>query len=291
MKTMICNLAALVIALVVVASGAAAKGGPTPDPLLGGDGVKASGGAVRYVALPGGPHATTVAAVRVRDGRVLQFGVVPGVLGIPQVAWDGTSDGLSADGRRLVLASISSQPIPARTTFVVLRSGTLRTLRTIRLPGLWAFDAISPDGATIYALQYGAAADPSHYSVRAIDTISGRIFPGAIVDRREPDEEMRGSPVTRSWSADREWAFTLYSKPNGTAFVHGLDTTKRNAVCLDLPWRGIGKTIGQVRLRVSSDGRTLMLHQSGIGRLASVDLSSLVVRSFRPPVAPGVPAS
>ena len=202
-----------------------------------------------------------------------------------------TSDGISADGRRLVLASISSQPIPARTTFVVLHSGTLRTLRTIRLPGLWAFDAISPDGATIYALQYGAAADPAHYSVRAIDTISGRIFPGAIVDRREPDEEMRGSPVTRTWSADREWAFTLYSKPNGTAFVHGLDTTKRNAVCLDLPWRGIGKTIGQVRLRVSPDGQTLMLHQSGIGRLASVDLSNLVVRSFRPPVAPGVPAS
>jgi hypothetical protein len=291
MKTTTCALAALFIALVAVAHGAASKGGPTPDPLVGWDGVKASGGAVRYVALSGGSHATTVAALRVRDGRVLRFAVVPGVLGIPQVAWDGTSDGISADGQRLVLTSISSQPIPARTTFVVLRAGTLRTLRTIRLPGLWAFDAISPDGATIFALRYGSAADPAHYSVRAIDATTGRVLRGAIVDRREPDVEMRGSPVTRAWNADRVWAFTLYSKANGTAFVHGLDTTKRNAVCLDLPWRDVGNAIGQVKLRVSRDGRMLTLQQPGLGRLASIDLRSLVVRSFRLPVAPGAPVS
>jgi hypothetical protein len=106
------------------------------------------------------------------------------------------------------------------------------------------------------------------------------------VDRREPDEEMRGSPMTRTWSANRAWAFTLYSKPNGTAFVHGLDTTKRHAVCLDLPWSGVANAIGGVRLRVSADGHTLVLQQSGLGRLASVDLTSLVVRSFRPPRAP-----
>ena len=81
------------------------------------------------------------------------------------------------------------------------------------------------------------------------------------------------------------WAFTLYAKPNGTAFVHGLRTSKRTAVCLDLPWRAVGDEIGRVRLGVSPDGRTLMLHQPGLGRLASVDLSSLVVRSFRPPSA------
>lgn len=283
MKTMMCALTALALALGVVASGSAAKGGPVPDPLLGWDGVRSPDGAVRYVALRGGPHATTVAAVRVRDGRVLRHGVVAGVLGIPQVAWDGTSDGISGDGRSLVLASISSTPTPSRTTFAILRAGTLRALRTIHLPGTWAFDAISPDGTTIYALQYGGAADPAHYSVRAIDAATGRVLPGAIVDRREPDEEMRGSPMTRAWSADRGWAFTLYAKPDGTAFVHGLDTAGRDAVCLDLPWHGVGDSIGRVRLHVSGDGLRLMLEQPGLGRLASVDLQSLLVRSFRPP--------
>ena len=281
MRLRLLVLGAVLVAGATATTAMAAKGGPTPDPLLGWDGVKAPGGTVRYVALSTGSGATTVAAVRVRDGRVLSFRAVAGELGIPQVAWDGTSDGLSADGRNLVLASFSAEPIPTKTTFVVLRAGTLRLLRTIRLPGLWAFDAISPDGATIYALRYGSAADPAHYTVRAIDAATGRVLPGAIVDRREPDEEMQGSPVTRAWSSDRGWAFTLYSKPNGTAFVHGLDLTRRKAVCLDLPWENVGDAIGRVKLRVTGDGRTLTLNRPGLGRLASIDLSSLVVRSFR----------
>lgn len=293
MRTVTCLLVAVAVTGTFAAGVAAADGGPAPGAVIGWDGVKGPGGQIRYVTLPGGSRATTVAAVRVRDGRVLRFNVVPHprLLGIPMVAYDGTTDGLSADGRRLVLTSVTGGPAPARTTFALLRAATLRLENTIDLPGLWAFDAISPDGKTIYALEYGTAANPTRYSVRAIDAVTGRVFPGAIVDRREPDEEMRGSPVTRTWSSGRDWAFTLYSRPNGTAFVHGLDTTKRNAVCLDLPWHGIGNAIGQVRLRVSSDGRTLTLHQPGVARLASVDLRSLVVRSFRLPVAPGAPVS
>lgn len=275
-------LGAVLVAGATAPGAIAAKGGPAPDPLLGWDGVTAPGGAVRYVALAAGGR-TTVAAVRVRDGRVLRYGPVPGVLGIPQVAWDGTSDGVSADGRRLVLASISAEQVPTRTTFAVMRAGTLGVVRTIRLPGLWAFDAISPDGATIYALRYGSAADPAHYSVRAIDATTGRILPGAIVDRREPDEEMQGSPVTRAWNAGHGWAFTLYANPNGTAFVHGLDTTRRRALCFELPWQRVGEAIGRVKLHVTADGRSLTLSQSGRPRLASIDLGSFVVRSFGSP--------
>jgi hypothetical protein len=101
-------------------------------------------------------HATTVAAVRTRDGRIVRFRVVRGSFGVPQVAFDGTTDGLTADGRRLVLTSAMGGPAPARTTFVVLRTSSLRPQNTIALRGLWAFDAISPDGRTIYALQYGS---------------------------------------------------------------------------------------------------------------------------------------
>jgi len=43
--------------------------------------------------------------------------------------------------------------------------------------------------------------------------------PGAIVDRREPDERMAGYPITRATTADGVWAYTLCQKPGGRLFV------------------------------------------------------------------------
>ncbi len=145
MKTLTCAAAAVAAALLAASPGTAGKGGPTPDPLGGWDGVVSASGAVRYVALPG-RGTTTVAGVRVSDGRVLRYATVPGLLGIPQVTWDGKTDGISANGQRLVLASITSRPLGLQTTFVVLRANTLGVQRRIELSGHWVFDAISPTG-------------------------------------------------------------------------------------------------------------------------------------------------
>ena len=279
MRILICAAAALAAGLLVVAPGTAGKGGPSPDPLLGWDGVVGASGGIRYVALPG-RGTTTVAGVRTGDGRVLRFATVSGSLGIPQVTWDGTTDGISANGQKLVLASITSRALGAKTTFVVLWANSLGVQRRIELSGHWVFDAISPDGSTIYAVQY---ADLSHYTVRAIDTATGRVAAAPIVDKREPDEEMRGSPMTRAWGPGRAWAYTLYAKPDGTAFVHALDTKGREALCLDLPWAKVGNRIGTVRLKASADGRELVLRQPGVGTLATIDLTSRSVKSVHPP--------
>ena len=59
--------------------------------------------AVRYVALPAA-KTTAVAAVRTSDGRVLRYTTIRGAFGIPLVAFDGTAEGISRDGRTLVLA-------------------------------------------------------------------------------------------------------------------------------------------------------------------------------------------
>ena len=282
MRFIACAATVVAVALVVVAPGLAGKGGPTPDPLFGWNGVTAPSGAVRYVALADWKQSTTVATIQVKDGRVTGWATFAGTLGIPQVTWDGTMDGLSADGKRLVLASYSQRAYALRTSFVVVDTKAMKSLRRIELPGHWAFDALSPNGKTIYALQYGAPGS-GHYEVRAIDAVSGKVVPGAIVDQREPDEDMLGSPMTRTWSTNHAWAYTLYAKPNGTAFVHGLDTSNRTAVCLDLPWKGLGDSISRVRLQVSKDGGTLILRQHGLGRLATIDLHSYHVTSFDSP--------
>jgi hypothetical protein len=271
------------LALAAASTAAVAAGvGPSPGVVNGWDGVRTSGGTVRYVALRGGAGTTVVATVRVHDGRIMRNAVVPAVLGVPQVAFDGTTDGLSADGRTLVLASAPPpQPGPGiRTTFAVVRTRTLQLVRTIALPGMWTFDALSPDGGTIYAIEYQSAVDPVRYRVRAVDVATGRPRPGAIVDKREPDEQMAGMPLARA-KGSPGMALTLYGRADGTAFVHALDTRHGTASCIDLPWHGVRDALWKVRLDVR--GGMLDLAQPGHGRLATVDLSTLAVRSFRPP--------
>ena len=76
----------------------------------------------------------------------------------------------------------------------------------------------------LYAIQYLGTGPNPRYNVRAVSLVTGKPVGGAIVDKREPDEEMNGAPWARARSADGAWAYTLYVKPNGTAFVHALDT-------------------------------------------------------------------
>jgi hypothetical protein len=57
-----------------------------------------------------------------------------------------------------------------------------------------------------------------------------------VVDPDEPDEAMKGIPVTRIADEEGRWAYTLYD--NGRhSFVHALDTSRRTAVCIDLDVR------------------------------------------------------
>jgi hypothetical protein len=282
-RTPFAAAATLAVAALFTASAAADGAGPSPGQQLGWDGVRTAGAPVRYVALSAGWR-TAVAAVRVRDGRVLRWTAVRGGYGIPVVSWDGTTDGLSQDGRVLVLASFTGRLVPGATTrFAVLRTKDLRVSRTIVLRGVWSFDAVSPDGRVVYAVQYVAETPTVRYRVRAIDVGTGRPRPRAIVDRREPGERMSGSPVTRASGSRTAWVYTLYAKTNGTAFIHALDTRRAQAICIELPWRRAGQSVWGVRMAVSADGRTLALRQPGVGVLATVDLRRYIVRALRPP--------
>ena len=278
------RIAALALAsMSLVAGSAAAGGGPSPGAVTGWAGVLAPGGELRYVALPSG-STTAVAAIRVRTGRVERFASVRGTYGVPLVAYDGSSAGVSPDGRTLVLSSFAGPPRPgAVTRFAILSTKRLKRERLLELRGSWSFDALSPDGRLLYAVEYLGTGQDARYRVRAIDLASGRVLAGSIADSREASGEMRGSPMTRATSADGGWAYTLYAKPDGTAFVHALDTRHRKALCIDLPWRGVRNAIGNVRMAVR--GRSLVLTQRG-SRIAAIDTRAFVVRAFRRPVAP-----
>src|SRR5437867_1490302 len=97
-----CLLAVLALALLAATPAASSDGGPSPGAITGWDGVVSPTGHVRYIALTTG-RSTTVAAVEVNGGRVLNYRTLRGLYGIPLVANDGTTGGLSADATTLVL--------------------------------------------------------------------------------------------------------------------------------------------------------------------------------------------
>ena len=271
---------ALIPFALVAGNAVAAKGGPAPGVSVGWDGTVDASSAVRYVALPAA-RTTAVAAVRTSDGRVLRYGTIRGAYGIPLVAFDGTAEGISNDGKTLVLADLGVDQ--SRTRFAVLSTATLRLKKAITLPGLWAYDALSPNGRTLYATQYLGTEANARYNVRAVSLVTGKPVGSAIIDRREPDEQMNGSPWARTRSADGAWAYTLYAKPNGTGFVHALDTATRRAFCVDLPWRSTLQRFSAVRLSLADGGRSLELAKPGGNRLAVVDTTTFKVTAFAKP--------
>src|SRR5436190_9447246 len=158
----------LVVSLAVVASALAAPaagsdGGPSPGALVGWTGVLSPIGTIRYAALATG-RSTLVAAVEVEGGRVLDYRTIRGRYGIPLVADDGTTGGVSGDGSALVLAPLAAPSAPDGTTrFVVLLPGQrLLPWRTIALRGAFSFDAISPSGRFLYLVEY--LPSPSGYA-------------------------------------------------------------------------------------------------------------------------------
>jgi hypothetical protein len=207
------------------------------------DGLPAVGIDAHPLALPDGDVAyitragadSTRLIEHARYGGSLRERRLRGSFSIPAVAYDGSPSGLSADGRKLVLISPRKRFPRRRTTLAVVDTRTLTVRRRIALRGDFSFDAISPDGRTLYLIEYSAL-DLANYVVRAYDMRARRLLRDPVVDPDEAEEPMRGIPVTRIAGLDGRWAYTLYD--NGRhSFVHALDTAGRTAVCIDLDVR------------------------------------------------------
>jgi hypothetical protein len=247
-------------------------------------GVAVPGSSERYFAIRSGRD-TLVASVY-RDGGLLQATATPpGMFTVPAVAQDGTTTGLSADARTLVLVRPRVAYPQRRTRLAVLDARSLRVRSRIALGGDFSVDAISPDGRSLYLIQYTSRNDPLAYAVRSLDLRSGRLDQGEIVDPRERDEAMHGLPMSRVTGPGGRWAYTLYDGGEGHPFVHALDTAGRTARCIDLPALPAGVSVAGLSLAVRG-GRL------DVGTVASIDLGTFAVarRPAAPVAAPDAPA-
>lgn len=242
---------ATVAAGVLAAGAASGSGGPYLGALQGRDGVLARHGTARYVALESGRR-TVVAAIRVRDGRVLRWRSLQGTFGIPLVTFGGGTAGVSKDGRTLVVGPAYRS---STSRFAVLRALTFRVERIVRLDGTFSFDALSPDGRMLYLVEF-LSVQRNRYRIRAYDVAAGRLLAKPVVAKSDPGA-MRGFPMARVTSPTGRWAYTLYQESGG-GFVHALDTVARRAFCIDLPRMGERVALRGSRLLVTRrDGKAV----------------------------------
>jgi hypothetical protein len=211
---------------------------------------------LHYVAVPDRERGTLLETVDVRQGGVFVGTWLPGSWGIPSIGNGESGQGLSRDGRTLVLESTAG-PYASPSKFLVVDPRRMKVVRKIVLDGTFSFDALSPDGWRLYLIQYASAGNLSHYIVRAYDMRANRLLRGKIADRSEDEKTMAGSALTRTTSADGRWVYTLYEKPSGEPFVHALDTVGAAAHCIDLP---NNDALYNVVLSLRNHDRTLAVH-------------------------------
>ena len=247
----------------------------------------------RYVTLsPRTRHPLTVVErIDMRDSTIDRWWYLRGNWYLPAVASDGTAAGF-ADGKLVLTTSPRRYP-PKRSGFAILDTRLfLRHPQTGQAPrhaimrfslrGACGFDAISPDASTMYLIHnFFGRKRRGQYEVRALDTASGQLRPGAIVDPEEPDERMQGSPVSRVSSADGRWAYTLYTGSKET-FLHALDTISGRAVCVDLPQLEGLREPFQLRLRLDEESGRIVVRSrdtkdAGTGPLLTIDTDSFHV--------------
>ncbi len=253
--------AALLVAVAAGTGTARADGLPVLGVDIGSSGVAAPDGSERYVtiAAPGG---TMVERIRRAGGQVSAAVFVSGTFTIPAVAYDGSAAGLSGDRHTLVLIEPRRAFPRSTTALLVLRAPSLARRTLVELHGDFSFDAVSPDGSRLFLIQYLSPTDPTRYAVRSFDLVAMRLTSKRIADPREPDQAMRGNPLSRATSADGRWAYTLYDGGGTQPFVHALDTVRATARCIDLV-SVAPSVVSRLRLGMADEGGAVHVLDGG----------------------------
>lgn len=226
-----------------------------------------------YVAQPT-DDGTALARVDTSGKEPIHTVTISGTYSIPTVAIDRSTAGISADGSTLVLSQRLSGISQALTRFEIRNGNSLRLEKTIALRGAYSFDAVSPNGDTLYFIEYTSPRDPTQYLVRAYDVKAERMLRKPVIDPDEAGAPMTGKPVTRAVSSSGRWAYTLYSGSEEGPFVHALDTTRGEAVCVDLAGL-VPDDMRRGSLSISPDGSLLTVAAQGDEPLAVIDTQTL----------------
>lgn len=265
---------ALVVLAALFAVPAALAGYPSTFAMQGGLGVLSKDGETHFTALRFGADTRLVAT-----GAKSIETTIRGSFGIPMLRDDRPALGMFRSGTKFLLQSVAGDPrVVKETSFRTVRTADLKVLDSIRLKGIWSFDAVSPNGRWLYLTQHKSIDNLMEYVVRAYDLKANRLVPGRIADRTQKGWVMHGWPAARTESKDGRFVYTLYGNPNGFPFVHALDTMKRQAHCIGIAWQGSDQgALMQFSLQVRG-GKLLVENETG-GVYRTIDRTTYAVRA------------
>jgi DNA-binding beta-propeller fold protein YncE len=230
------------------------------------------------VAATAGNGKTVVKELEVQPGPPGRSQLIEGAWRLPTVGADPLPVGVSTDGRTIVLVAASPTANDGRSRFAVLSRTFDQEPTIIELPGSFEYDALSPDGSTLYVVEHLPGPPDGHYQVRAVDTASRTLREGVVVDKTNLDEAMAGWPIAQLRRPDG-FVFTLY-RGSEHPFIHALNSADGWAICIDLPSSGSDHAEAAIDwgLTLSADGRSIFAANATLGVAVQVDPGDLSVR-------------
>jgi hypothetical protein len=222
-----------------------------------------SGTRVQQLDITSGPDASDI--------------VFKGHFRLPTIGSDPMPVGRSADGSTLALVEDVTPGAGTTTRFAVVDLSRQRLPKIIELSGSFEFDAISPNGATLYVVEHLDPQAGGHYQVRVVDTTTGQLAEGVIVDKANP-EPMAGWAIEQQRLASG-WVLTLY-RGHEHPFVHALDSVHQGAICIDLPPTRHDDAAAATDwgLARSPDGLSIYAVNATIGVAVDIDPLSMSLR-------------
>jgi hypothetical protein len=210
----------------------------------------------------------TLTDVDPRTGATSRTLRLPGNFLLPNGSVNGVPGGLSQDGRWLVLEQATD---PAKTTshLLLVDTSQLKVVVPVDLAGSFQFDAISNDGLRLYLIQYLSGAN---YRVRMYNVAAGQLDSSIVVDKFDSAESMTGVRLSGVASPDGRWLYSVYARPNKSAFIHALNLDGAYAFCLDLSGSGYESSSDEFQwsLALSADGTRLFAANGAKGIVAEV---------------------
>jgi hypothetical protein len=237
---------------------------------------------------------TTLTHLVVQPGFGGPETAVDGAWRLPTIGFDPTPVGVSANAAESPNAAtvVLVEDIPAGTTrtssrFAILgHTPTGEPLsRIIELRGSFDYDAISPDGSSLYVVEHLAGQPEGRYQVRSVDLATGVLRDAIIADKRNIGEAMAGWPIAQVRRPDGV-VLTLYRGVEHP-FIHALNTKEGWAVCIDLPAsRDDAAAALDWGLAAAPDGQAVFAVNATLGVAVDVNPVDLTVRrtaSLQPP--------
>jgi hypothetical protein len=201
------------------------------------------------------------------SGRTIAQTTIPAGYGLPPIAFQGPTTGLSPNGQWLALTSQARAAAAVTTNFLVGSSSLADSFKTIQVKGDFVFDALSNDGKSLYLIQ--KMGDPNHYQVRLYDVSTSFLAPQPVVDKREPNEPMNGIRGDSATDPAGNHVYTVYVRVAGP-FIHALPLGQPFAFCVDLPSKNPRNLELQFHwaLAISRDGSSVYAANAALGTVA-----------------------